>query len=67
MWVPPEVKEPVLLHHPTGKVLDTLEQYESEMESLFTKEKKICLMAIRFGIFLNDSVWPVAMPKERFT
>jgi hypothetical protein len=47
-------------------VLDILEQYEFEMESLFTKEKMIRLMAIHFGLFSNVSGWPVAMPKERF-
>jgi hypothetical protein len=47
-------------------VLDILVQYEFEMVSLFTKEKMIRLMAIRFGLFSNASGWPVVMPKERF-
>jgi hypothetical protein len=50
-----------------GKVLDILEQYEFEMESLFTKEKMIRLMAIHFGLFSSVSGWPVVMHKERST
>ena len=46
---------------------DILEQYEFEMESLFTKEKKVRLLAIHFGLFSNVSGWPVVMHKERFT
>lgn len=67
MWVPPEVKSWYCCIIQREGVSDILEQYEFEMESLFTKEKMTRLMAIHFGLFSNVSGRPVAMHKERYT